>query len=189
MNIKRLLILLAILVVICIGAIIAFYPNWLWFNNMAFASVFWTMIVGKFGLAASVWFVMIVLLAVNLYIAQRLTPAGGQRPTAEIGGFPISGNMLDNLILAAILAVSFFIASRASEQWNMVLSFFNQQPFGTSDPIFGKDIGFYVFSLPFYMFVREQLLILLLFAGLVTVIWYINCLLYTSDAADEVSPV
>jgi uncharacterized membrane protein (UPF0182 family) len=174
MNLKRTIILLAILVVIFIGAVIAFYPNWMWFKNLDFASVFWTMIVAKFGLAAVIWFFLIVLLAVNLFIAQRLTPAGGQRPTAEIGGFPISGNMLDNLILAAILVVSFFIASRASEQWNMILSFLNQQPFGTSDPIFGKDIGFYVFSLPFYMFVREQLLILLLFAGLVTVIWYIK---------------
>ena len=174
MNIKRALILLAILVVIFIGVVIAFYPNWMWFKNLDFASVFWTMIVAKFGLAATIWFLMIVLLVVNLYIAQRLTPAGGQRATAEIGGFQLSGNTLDNLILAAILVVSFVIASRASEQWNMILSFLNQQPFGTNDPIFNKDIGFYVFSLPFYMFVREQLLILLLFAGLVTVIWYIK---------------
>ncbi len=174
MNVKRSLILLAILVVIFIGAVIAVYPNWLWFQNLGFASVFWTMIVGKFGLVAVVWFFMIVIVAVNLYIAQRLTPAGGQRPTAEIAGFPISGATLDNLILAAILIVSFFIASRASEQWNMLLSFFNQQPFGISDPIFNKDIGWYVFSLPFYMFAREQLLIMLLFAGLVAVIWYIK---------------
>jgi uncharacterized membrane protein (UPF0182 family) len=154
--------------------VIAFYPNWMWFKNLDFASVFWTMIVAKFGLAATIWFLMIVLLVVNLYIAQRLTPSGGQRATAEIGGFQLSGNTLDNLILAAILVVSFVIASRASEQWNMILSFLNQQPFGTNDPIFNKDIGFYVFSLPFYMFVREQLLILLLFAALVTVIWYIK---------------
>ena len=174
MNIKRLLILLAILVIIFVGAVIAVYPNWLWFQNLGFASVFWTMIVGKFGLVATVWFFMIVIVAVNLYIAQRLTPAGGQRPTAEIAGFPISGATLDNLILAAILIVSFFIASRASEQWNMLLSFFNQQPFGINDPIFNKDIGWYVFSLPFYMFVREQSLIMLLFAGLVAVIWYIK---------------
>ena len=174
MNLKRSLILLAILVVIIVGVIIAVYPNWLWFKNLDFASVFWTMIVARFSLAAVIWFFMIVLLAVNLYIAQRLTPAGGQRPTAEIGGLPISGNTLDNLILAAILVVSFFIASRASEQWNMVLSFLNQQSFGMIDPIFGKDIGFYVFSLPFYMFVRDQLLIMILFAGLVTVIWYVK---------------
>jgi len=174
MNLKRALILLAILVLIFIGAVIAVYPNWLWFKNLGFASVFWTMIVGKFGLVATVWFFMIVILVANLVIAQRLNPPGGQRATAEIGGFPISGVTLDNLILAAILVVSFFIASRASEQWNMLLSFINQQPFGTTDPIFDKDIGFYVFSLPFYLFVREQLLIMLLFAGLVTVIWYIK---------------
>ena len=174
MNMKRLIILLAVLVVILVGAVIAVYPNWLWFKNLEFASVFLTMIVGKFGLAATIWFLLIVLLAVNLIIAQRLNPPGAKRPTAEIGGVPISGNTLDNIILAAILLVSFFIASRASEQWNMVLSFLNQQPFGTSDPIFNKDIGFYVFSLPFYMFIREQLLILFLFAGLVTVIWYIK---------------
>ncbi len=174
MNLKRLLILLAILAIIFVGAIIAVYPNWLWFKNLGFDPVFWTMIVARFGLAAVIWLVMIVLLAVNLYIAQRLTPAGGQRPTAEIAGFPISSNTLDNLILAAMLVVSFFIASRASEQWNMILSYLNQQPFGTNDPIFNKDIGFYVFSLPFYLFVREQLLILLLFAGLVAVIWYIK---------------
>jgi hypothetical protein len=174
MNLKRSLILLAILVIIFLGAVIAVYPNWLWFKNLDFAPVFWTMIVARFGLVAVIWFVMIVLLAVNLFIAQRLNPAGGQRSAAEFGGIPISGNTLDNLILAAILIVSFFIASRASEQWNMVLSFLNQQPFEKTDPIFSKDIGFYVFSLPFYMIVREQLLIMLLFAGLVTVIWYIR---------------
>ncbi len=174
MNIKRSLILLAILVVIFVGAVITVYPNWLWFKNLGFASVFWTMMVGKFGLVAAVWFFMIVILAVNLYIAQRLSPAGAPRPTAEIGGFPISGATLDNIILAAILIASFFIAARASEQWNMILSFLNQQPFGTNDPIFNKDVGFYLFSLPFYMFIREQLLIMLLFAGLVTVIWYIK---------------
>ena len=36
MNIKRSLILLAILVVIFIGAVIAFYPNWMWFKNLDF---------------------------------------------------------------------------------------------------------------------------------------------------------
>ena len=123
MNIKRSLILLAILVVIFLGAVIAVYPNWLWFRNLDFAPVFWTMIVARFGLVAVIWLVMIVLLAVNLFIAQRLNPAGRQRSAAEFGGIPISGNTLDNLILAAILVVSFFIASRASEQWNMVLSF------------------------------------------------------------------
>lgn len=174
MNIKRSLVLSIILLAILVWAVIAVYPNWLWFKNLDFSSVFWTMIIARFGLVATIWLSMIVILTVNLYIAQRLNPADGQRPTTEIGGYPVSGHTVDNLILAAVLIVSFIIALRPSGQWNMILSFLNQQPFGTHDPIFNKDIGFYVFSMPFYMFVREQLLILFLFTGLVTVIWYIK---------------
>ena len=176
MNMKKstiLLGILGILLIILVGAIISIYPNWLWFRNLNFAPVFWTMIVGKFGLATVIWLVMIIILSINLYIAQRFHPVREQK-TAFISGMPVSGKTLNILILAAILIVSFVIASRGSAQWNMVLSYLNQQPFGSNDPIFNKDIGFYVFSLPFYLFVREQLLVLILFAGLVTFIWYIK---------------
>jgi len=176
MNIKRSTILLgiiAILVVILVGIIISIYPNWLWFGNLNLAPVFWTMALGEYGVAAVIWFLIIVTLSLNLYAAQRLHREGEQKIT-EIAGMPVSGKSLNTIILAAILIVSFIVASKGSVQWNMVLSYFNQQPFGSADPVFGKDIGFYVFSLPFYLFVREQLLIVLLFAALVTLIWYVK---------------
>ena len=165
--------ILAILVVILVGIIISIYPNWLWFGNLNFAPVFWTMVLGKYGVAAVIWFLMIITLSVNLYAAQRIHSESEHKIT-EIAGMPVSGKSLNTLILAAILIVSFIIASKGSVQWNMVLSYLNQHPFGSTDPVFGKDIGFYVFSLPFYQLVREQLLIVLLFAALVTVIWYIK---------------
>jgi len=176
MNMKRSTIFLGtfgILVAIPLWAAIAVYPNWLWFQNLNFAPVFWTMILSQFGLAAAIWLLMIIILAVNLWAAQRFHPVTQPKST-DIGGMPVSGKTLNTLILAGILVVSFVIASRGSEQWNMVLSYLNQHPFGSTDPIFERDIGFYVFSLPFYVFVREQLLIILLFGGLVTVIWYIK---------------
>jgi uncharacterized membrane protein (UPF0182 family) len=165
--------ILAILAIILVGIIISIYPNWLWFGNLDFAPVFWTMALGKYGVAAVIWILMIIALSVNLYMAQRLYSEGEQKIT-EIAGMPVSGKSLNTIILGAILIVSFVIASKGSVQWNMVLSYLNQHPFGSADPIFGRDIGFYVFSLPFYLFVREQLLIVLLFAALVTVIWYIK---------------
>ena len=176
MNIKRstiLLGILAILVITLVGIIISVYPNWLWFGNLKLAPVFWTMALGKYGVAAVIWFLIIVTLAVNLYAAQRLHKPGEHKIT-EIAGMPVSGKSLNTLILAAILVVSFVIASKGSMHWNMVLSYLNQHPFGSDDPIFDKDISFYVFSLPFYLFVREQLLIIVLFAALVTVIWYVK---------------
>ncbi|UCD77329.1 MAG: UPF0182 family protein, partial [Desulfobacterales bacterium] len=165
--------ILAILVFILVGIIISIYPDWLWFGNLNFAPVFWTMVLGKYGVAAVIWLLMLISLSINLYAAQRLHREREQKIT-EIAGMPVSGRSLTTLILAAILIVSFIIASKGSVQWNMVLSYLNQQPFGSTDPVFGKDIGFYVFSLPFYLFGREQLLIILLFAALVTVIWYVK---------------
>jgi len=73
MQIKRstiLLGILAILVIILLGIIISIYPNWLWFGNLNFAPVFWTMALGKYGVAAVIWFLMIVTLSVNLYAAK-----------------------------------------------------------------------------------------------------------------------
>ena len=56
----------------------------------------------------------------------------------------------------------------------MVLRYLYQEPFGHIDPIFDKDIGFYVFSLPFFNFIRDGLLLLIIFAGGLTVIWYLK---------------
>jgi len=173
MKMKNVIILLGLLPIVLLWVAISIYPNWLWFQNLNFAPVFWTMVLGKFGLATLIWLLLFILLSVNLYAAQRFHPASEQMIT-EIGGMPLSGRTLNTIILAAILVVSFVIASNGSAQWNMVLSYLNQEIFGLTDPVFNKDIGFYVFSLPFYMFVREELLVLFLFAGLMSVIWYIK---------------
>ena len=93
--------------------IISIYPDWLWFGNLNFAPVFWTMALGKYGVAAVIWFLMIITLAVNLYAAQRFHREGGQKIT-EIAGMPVSGKSLNAIILAAILIVSFIIASKGS---------------------------------------------------------------------------
>ncbi|MBW2251959.1 MAG: UPF0182 family protein [Deltaproteobacteria bacterium] len=78
------------------------------------------------------------------------------------------------LLIALVLIVSFVVASRGSFQWDMLLRYLYQQPFGSTDPIFGRDIGFYVFSLPFYILVRNGLLVLLMWAGLITIGWYLK---------------
>jgi len=173
MNIKRLMILLGVLVFILLWAVISLYPNWLWFQNLNFAPVFWTMVIGRFGLATAIWLFMIIILFVNLYAAQRFHPVSGLKGT-PVDEMPVSGRTTKAFILAAVLIVSLVIASRGSTQWDMVLSYLNQQPFGSVDPVFNKDIGFYVFSLPFYVFVRKELLVLFLFAGLATGIWYLK---------------
>jgi len=43
-------------------------------------------------------------------------------------------------------------------QWALWLRWIHAQSFGISDPIFGRDVGFYVFSFPFWRFVANFLL-------------------------------
>ncbi|MEE8480109.1 MAG: UPF0182 family protein, partial [Desulfobacterales bacterium] len=173
LTIKRLIILLGIILLLMLGVVISVYPNLLWFRNLNFSSVFWTMLIGRFGLAAVIWLLVILVTSINLYTAQRFHSFSGHR-TGSTDETPIFGINANALILAGILIVSFVIASRGSALWDMVLRYLYQQPFGTADPVFNKDISFYVFSLPFYTFTWEQLLVLFIFAGIVTIIWYVK---------------
>ena len=68
MMMKRLLVLVAALLFILLWAVVAVYPNWLWFQNLNYASVFWTMILGKFGLASAIWLVLIIILFPEILI-------------------------------------------------------------------------------------------------------------------------
>jgi len=72
-------------------------------------------------------------------------------------------------IYAAIALVMGLIAGlNATGQWNKYLLFANSQPFHVKDPLFHKDLSFYIFTLPFVSFVVTWLLVALIVALIVT---------------------
>ncbi|MCF8142841.1 MAG: UPF0182 family protein [Deltaproteobacteria bacterium] len=173
----KLLIGFAILILLSLFSIISIYPDWLWFKNLGFAPVFWTMLSARFGFGFAVWLFLILIITINLYIARRLSPvpgAGARDESPFASQIGLSANTLNLLFLAFILIASFVIASKGSDKWNMVLRYLNWQPFGEADPIFNRDIGFYVFVLPFYAFIRSGLMTLFLLAAGLTIIWYLK---------------
>jgi uncharacterized membrane protein (UPF0182 family) len=61
-----------------------------------------------------------------------------------------------NIILGtALLSLIFGLVAQGN--WEVVLRFFNGQPFGITDPVFLKEISFYAFSLPFLHLLRGWL--------------------------------
>ncbi len=179
MSKKFIIIGIGIVAVILLWSGISIYPDWLWFKNLGFSPVFWTMLLSKLGFGSLVWLLLILIIFLNLYAARRLNPGDGPGMVfraAEGHGsqLGLSGRRLDSLLMAFILILSLFIASRGSYRWDMVLRYLYQQPFGSTDPIFERDIGFYLFSLPFYAFLRNGLLVLFVSAGLVTMGWYLK---------------
>ncbi|UCF84448.1 MAG: UPF0182 family protein [Desulfobacteraceae bacterium] len=176
---KKLLIGVGIVVILFLWAGISIYPDWLWFENLNFSPVFWTMLLSKFGFGFVVWLPLMIIIFINIYVARRLQPDDGRGMAfGDAGGYfaqvGLSGRTLNTLLLAFILILSFIIASKGSQHWDMVLRYLNQKPFGSTDPIFNRDISFYVFSLPLYILVRNGLIVFFVFAGLISIAWYLK---------------
>jgi uncharacterized membrane protein (UPF0182 family) len=179
MSKKFIIIGIGIVALLLLWSGISIYPDWLWFENLGFSPVFWTMLLSKFGFGSLVWLLLILIICLNLYAARRLNPGEGRgvvfrAAEGHVSQLGLSGRGLNSLLIAFILILSFIIASKGSYRWDMFLRYLYQKPFGSTDPIFNRDIGFYLFSLPFYTFVRNGLLVLFVLAGLVTMGWYLK---------------
>ncbi len=168
-----------LLVFLVIYAIFSIYPDWLWFQSLGFSSVFLTMIQTKVGFGLAVWVLLLLIITANLMIAKKLSPVPGtgspfrgkDQLAAQTG---LSAGTLNLLFVLFILIAGFIIANKGSERWDVVLRYLYGPSFESADPVFGKDIGFYVFSLPFYVFIRSGLLLLFVFAAGLTLVWYLK---------------
>ena len=59
------------------------------------------------------------------------------------------------------------IALGEAGNWDVALRFIRQAPYGQSDPLYQKDIGFYLFSLPAYVALKNWMLLTLVLSALV----------------------
>lgn len=150
------------------------YVDWLWFNALKFPQVFITSVVFEVGLRVGVGILLFFILIINLLltknsIMQAIKVAKSFRPFHQEDDNVITINQrpdwreqltsgrLTAIFVATSLVLSFLYSTSVSGNWTIVLKYLNQTPFGTADPIFNKDIGFYFFSLPFYEFIYKLL--------------------------------
>jgi uncharacterized protein len=159
--------------------VLSIYPDWLWFGKLNYSSVFSTMLLSKFSFGLANWLLFMLIVAVNLYVASRfksrfpVKSARGEEGDyhAPLGLSVKSGSLL---LGAIVLVMSLVVASMGSSEWDEVLRFFYQQPFDGKDPIFDRNMAFYVFSLPFYLFLQGDLLTLFIFSAIITVGWFLK---------------
>ena len=141
---------LLLLLVMGVPATAEFYTDWLWFQEVGYESVFVRSLAAQSLVATLTGLVVFVLLAANLLVALRslrprpfmiATPQGPQTVMMD----PAS---IRPLALAAVGLVSLLTAIYAGARWQTWLYFFHATPFGKADPILGRDVSFYVFTLP-----------------------------------------
>jgi len=146
--------------------------DWLWFSSVAYPGVFWTIIGTKAGLLCGVFLASTLILWANGRLAQRLSAQTGSlatiaspwEPPGEIQYPPppwLQRFRGRRELAAAAIVVAGLAALNEVGNWDLVLRFIHQAPYGESDPLFGKDIGFYLFSFPAYLALKNWLLLIL----------------------------
>ena len=156
-----------IAILITFAILSRFLVDLLWFDALGFKAVFttvWGTEITVFFVAA---FVSCLILLLNGFIAAKTRPSGARRPRnfRVVGrgseGVPeVIELSLENLpwrliVPAVALVVGLIIGFAQAGNWDTVLKWFYAAPFGRSDPLFGHDLGFYLFTLPLYELLRD----------------------------------
>ncbi len=168
---KALLVTVGILVVLffALTAIAALYTDRLWFSSVGYTEVFTTLLWTRVGLFVTFGLLMAVVVGLNMALAFRF------RPTTRIAT-PDQNNLeryrqtiapVRRLLLVGVAAViGLFAGTSALGQWREFLLWRNGTEFGSTDAYFGRDIGFFVFDLPWLHFVVDFVMALMVVSAL-----------------------
>src|SRR2546423_9188744 len=139
----------------------SFFTDWLWFTEIGFQTVFATSLIWRVAL----FFIGAALAFAFFYGNVRLARGAGT-------GFPVLyvnrgdgvnvdiSRTITRLFVSAALLLSFLSGLSLSAWWLTLLKGFNGVSLGVSDPLFNRDISFYLFRLPVIAGVLDTLITL-----------------------------
>jgi uncharacterized membrane protein (UPF0182 family) len=165
---------LAFLALVLFPAIATLLSDWWWFQEIGYQIVFSRTLTTRVLLFLIAGGLFGGLLFLNLRIAQR-----GLVPDPVLLQLAPSAPRLNltaglrRLSLPLSLFFGVLAGFAAVPAWSTVLRAIHRTPFGTSDPIFSRDVGFYVFTLPALTAAIALLFILTLlsFIAVIAVYW------------------
>ncbi len=167
---------LAVIALLVASRVISFYIDWLFFEEVAYQKVFTktfsAQIISGFAFGtASFLFILINVLPVSRI---KLFPI--QIAFSNQMGVTLNPDLLNRLsrpvsiLMATVIGV--FGGLWGSGLWNQALVFFNATTTGMKDPILGKDVGFYLFQLPFYESLSTYVGFMIFLALLIVILGY-----------------
>ncbi|HEY7661345.1 MAG TPA: UPF0182 family protein [Actinomycetota bacterium] len=152
---------LAVLVIL-FTALSGFFVDVLWYREVDFSQVFWTVLRTRVLLGVVFGLAFFAMLYANLWIVRRITPRFQPlSPEQEIvERYRMQFEPYAWWLLPLFsLVIAFFVGLGVTTQWQTFLLWRNGSglSFGTTEPLFGRDPAFYVFTLPWLKFVQGWL--------------------------------
>ena len=149
-------------------ALTGFLTDLMWFRETGYVSVFFTELLTKIKLGIPAVLVIAVLMWVFLSALKKTF--------LSKGGYKLDGTDEKKLRKAGIaLSLIFSIIVSAgiiSRLWWQILQFLHATDFSVADPLFGNDVGFYVFKLEFLEALNASALSIIAALLIATVIYY-----------------
>lgn len=152
--------------------------EWMWLNQLGYSEIFWTLRGTQVILTIGAFIIAAVYFVVNFrYLA-------GQLRYLDLGGTPLQGVNINfssdftnkrmrqfftlaGLIIALLFAFSFYI------RWDESLRFISGVDYGEVDPLFGNDISFYMFDLPFLNVLQGSLTSIVFLTLVILILAYV----------------
>ena len=175
-HLLRLVIAAAVLPIIVLGIITGYAEKWRWMRQLDYAGIFWTLLSVQWAMFCAAFVFAFLYLWLNLRQAVRNSvpfrengragrPANlSEGDAVAQAGIDFSPRLLKLAVGVISAGVALFFAVGFYANWDTYLRFRYGGSFGVSDPLFGVDVGFYVFHLPFYGLLQTSLMLLTVLA-------------------------
>jgi uncharacterized protein len=190
---KWFLVFLALIAIVAIGYVVLnfifinFFVDLYWYNSLGYTSLFLLKLLYKYMVFLGVTLIFFLVIFLNFWLASRYlgcTLSGECRPEVTKTGKLIqafrSGSLKVYTPLSILLAIP--LAIPLYKQWEKALLYIFGPNSGVIDAVFGKDVSYYLFSLPIYILLQRRLIIMivLLFAFL-TILYYVERRMLASE--------
>jgi uncharacterized membrane protein (UPF0182 family) len=180
-NVIRIIfaLLAAIVVLLIVYTLDKLVDIW-WYNAIGYEFYFWKRLLYRYTVFVVVTLVFLGFFFFNLYMASRILRDStgsttrhhdGLSPYAKLYRRFRMGSLAFSIPLALGLAI--LIAIPMYRHWEMFLFYIFGPSAGVAEPVFSKDVSYFLFSFPIYQMIQSRLLLcfIILFLGLSLQYW------------------
>ena len=174
---RRLGILIAgavLFLLIVFGSTVNTIVDVLWFGELGYDEVFWTAFWARLWVRLVAGAFIFLFFFVNLRLAASSFGSIRRRISNIEIHEEIPGRWLTLTALAGAAFLAFLFSAAVSGQWLNVLVWLERQPFDLVDPLFSRNVSFYVFTLPLLRLIQNLALLLLIAALVILGVLYVT---------------
>jgi uncharacterized membrane protein (UPF0182 family) len=173
----------------------------LWFDALGLRQVFTTTVLAELSIFGIVWLVAFAAIALSGLLALRLSLERERLRVVRRTDDVVEVNLPEMIrslgdrvpwrliVIGGAALLALFAAQGESGSWDIYLKALEGVPFGLKEPAFGRDVGFFVFTLPLLEELRDLFMLVLFFtAALTGAVYWARGALDFRESPPNISP-